>query len=43
MIQYTGGFVVAKDGDDIASLEQGDIVRISLEGVGFVENEVEVV
>ena len=43
VIQYTGGFVVAKDGDDIASLEQGDIVRISLEGVGFVENEVEVV
>ncbi len=43
VIQYTGGFVVAKDGDDIASLEQGDVVRISLEGVGFVENEVEVV
>jgi len=43
VIQYTGGFVVAKDGDDIASLEQGDIVRISLEGVGFVENEVEAV
>ena len=43
VIQYTGGFVVAKDGDDIASLEQGDMVRISLEGVGFVENEVEVV
>ena len=43
VIQYTGGFVVAKDGDDIASLEQGDIVRISLEGVGFVENEGEVV
>ena len=43
VIQYTGGFVVAKDGDDIASLEKGDVVRISLEGVGFVENEVEVV
>ena len=43
VIQYTGGFVVAKDGDDIASLEQGDVVRISLESVGFVENEVEVV
>ena len=35
--------MVAKDGDDIASLEQGDVVRISLESVGFVENEVEVV
>ena len=43
VIQYTGGFVVAKDGDDIASLEKGDVVRISLEGVGSVENEVEVV
>ena len=43
VIQYTGGFVVTKDGDDIASLEQGDIVSISLEGVGFVENEVEAV
>ena len=43
VIQYTGGFVVAKDGDDIASLEKGDVVRISLEGVGFVENEVEIV
>lgn len=43
VIQYTGGFTVAKNGDDVVLLQKGDVVRITLEGVGFVENEVEVV
>ena len=43
VIQYTGGFAVAKSGDDIVLLQKGDVVRITLEGVGYVENEVEIV
>ena len=43
VIQYTGGFVVAKHENTIVPLVEGDIVRIELEGVGFVENKVELV
>ena len=43
VIQYTGGFAQAKNGDESVPLQEGDIVRIDLEGVGFVENQVELV
>ena len=39
VIQYTGGFVGVAD----TPLQAGDIVRITMEGVGFVQNTVEVV
>ncbi len=38
-IQYTGGIVASGE----SPLEAGDVVRISMEGVGFVQNTVEVV
>ena len=43
VIQYTGGFALAKSGSTIVPLIEGDIVRIELESVGFVENKVELV
>ena len=39
VIQYTGGFVGVAD----APLQEGDVVRITMEGIGFVQNTVEVV
>jgi len=39
VIQYSGGFAGVAD----ALLKAGDVVRITLEGIGFVENTVEVV
>ena len=39
VIQYTGGFVGVAD----APLQAGDVVRITMEGIGFVQNTVEVV
>ena len=39
VIQYTGGFAAVPD----VPLQAGDVVRIGMEGVGFVQNTVEVV
>lgn len=39
VIQYSGGFTGVAD----ALLQAGDVVRITMEGVGFVQNTVEVV
>ena len=39
VIQYTGGFAGVAD----APLQEGDVVRITMESVGFVENSVAVV
>ena len=39
VIQYTGGFAAVPD----VPLQAGDVVRIAMEGVGFVQNTVEVV
>lgn len=39
VIQYSGGFTGVAD----ALLKAGDVVRITLEGIGFVENTVEIV
>ena len=39
VIQYTGGFTAVPD----FPLQAGDVVRIAMEGVGFVQNAVEVV
>ena len=43
VIQYSGGFAIARKDQEIVPLESGDSVYISLEGVGYVQNEVEVV
>ena len=43
VIQYSGGFAIARKDEEIVPLESGDSVYISLEGVGYVQNEVEVV
>ena len=43
VIQYSGGFAIARKDEEIVHLESGDSVYISLEGVGYVQNEVEVV
>jgi len=39
VIQYSGGFAAVAD----AAMHAGDVVRITMEGVGFVENTVETV
>ncbi|NCG35400.1 MAG: hypothetical protein GWO78_05360 [Dehalococcoidales bacterium] len=41
VIQYSGGFAIARKDDELVPLNQGDSVFISLEGVGYVQNEVE--
>ncbi len=43
VIQYSGGFAIARKDQEIVPLESGDSVYINLEGVGYVQNEVEVV
>ena len=43
MIQYSGGFAIARKDGDIIPLEDGDTVKIGLENVGFVQNKVEIV
>ena len=43
VIQYSGGFAIARKDEEIVPLESGDSVYISLEGDGYVQNEVEVV
>ncbi len=43
VIQYSGGFAIARKDKEIVPLENGDNVFISLQGVGFVQNEVEIV
>ena len=43
VIQYSGGFAIARKDQEIVPLESGDSVYISLEGDGYVQNEVEVV
>ena len=43
VIQYSGGFAIARKDQEIVPLESGDSVYISLEGGGYVQNEVEVV
>jgi len=41
VIQYSGGFAIARKNDELVPLKEGDNVFISLEGVGFVQNQVE--
>jgi 2-dehydro-3-deoxy-D-arabinonate dehydratase len=41
VIQYSGGFAIARKDDELVPLKEGDSVFISLEGVGHVQNEVE--
>lgn len=41
VIQYSGGFAIARKDDELVPLKEGDSVFISLEGVGYVQNEVE--
>jgi len=43
LIQYSGGFAIARKGDEIVPLENGDNIYINLQGVGYVHNEVELV
>ena len=43
VIQYSGGFAIARKDGDIIPLEDGDTVKIGLENVGFVQNKVEIV
>lgn len=43
VLQFSGGFAISRKNDEIVPLKKDDKVSISLEGVGFIQNQVEVV
>ena len=43
LLQFSGGFAISRKDDEIIPLEKEDSIKISLEGVGFIQNEVEIV
>lgn len=43
IIQFSGGFAISRKDDEIVDLQEGDSVQISIENVGYIQNEVEIV
>ncbi|MBP05135.1 MAG: hypothetical protein CL728_00135 [Chloroflexi bacterium] len=43
LIQFSGGFAISRKEEEVVPLEEGDTVQISLENVGYIQNEVEIV
>ena len=43
LLQFSGGFAISRKDEQIVPLEKEDSIKISLEGVGFIQNEVEIV
>ena len=43
VLQFSGGFAISRKNDEIVPLKKDDKVSISLEGLGFIQNQVEVV
>tara|TARA_Y100000768_G_scaffold219809_1_gene165710 strand:- start:4839 stop:5759 length:921 start_codon:yes stop_codon:yes gene_type:complete len=43
IIQFSGGFAISRNDNEVVELQEGDRVQISLENVGFIQNDVEIV
>jgi 2-dehydro-3-deoxy-D-arabinonate dehydratase len=43
IIQFSGGFAISRKDDEVVDLQEGDSVQISIENVGYIQNEVEIV
>tara|TARA_B100000579_G_scaffold178229_2_gene145264 strand:- start:13536 stop:14456 length:921 start_codon:yes stop_codon:yes gene_type:complete len=41
IIQFSGGFAISRNEDEVVELQEGDKVQISIEDVGYIQNEVE--